>query len=125
VITLTERLTTSDLSRYTYLITYLNLDLETLGQFDHINQMIKLSVITLSGFHCTINFYLNRFYFFVEISKPKLILFFADNEREDLHMTVSTAKQHELLICSGLGEEPSKVLAKCEIQVSKREKGIG
>jgi hypothetical protein len=28
-------------------------DLTKLGQFDHINRMITLSVITLSGFHCT------------------------------------------------------------------------
>jgi hypothetical protein len=27
-------------------------DLLNLGQFDHINQMITLSVITLSGLHC-------------------------------------------------------------------------
>ncbi len=31
-------------------------DLANMGQFDHINQMITLSVITLSGFHCTHNF---------------------------------------------------------------------
>ena len=31
--------------------------LANLGQFDHINRMITLSVITLSGFHCyTIDF---------------------------------------------------------------------
>ncbi len=29
------------------------LDLVNLGQFDHINRMITLSVITLSGFHCS------------------------------------------------------------------------
>ena len=81
-------------------------------------------MIILSSFHCTIDLDLNRSHFVEEISKPKLF-FFPDFEREDLLMTVSTAKQHELLICSGLGEEPSKVLAKCEIQVSKREKGIG
>jgi hypothetical protein len=27
-------------------------DITNQGQFDHINRMITLSVITLSGFHC-------------------------------------------------------------------------
>ncbi len=31
----------------------IDLGLVNLGKFDHVNRMITLSVITLSGFHCT------------------------------------------------------------------------
>jgi hypothetical protein len=35
---------------YSYILHYW--DLINLGQYDHINEKITLSVITLSGFHC-------------------------------------------------------------------------
>jgi hypothetical protein len=57
-----------------------------MGQFDHINQMITLSVITLSGLHCSIVHVISLFwpssgFHSTEISLLAVIIFLGEQNK--------------------------------------------